>query len=73
MTCDEPVLVDNDDHVQHIPECSITPAELRRRRKRAVVAGTTCEQRIHIWQTRLIVYRGQSPRGPVDRQETIVC
>jgi Protein of unknown function (DUF4238) len=52
VTCDEPVLVDNDDHVQHIPECSITPRQLRRRLKRVAAAGTTYRQRIHIWPTR---------------------
>lgn len=52
VTCDEPVLVDNDDHVQHIPECSMSRQEFRRRRKRATAAGTTYEQRIHIWPTR---------------------
>jgi hypothetical protein len=52
VTCDEPVLVDNDDHVQHTPECSITRAELRRRINRAVAAGTTYRQVIHVWPTR---------------------
>jgi Protein of unknown function (DUF4238) len=32
MTCDEPVLVDNDDHVQHLPECSLSREQIRRRR-----------------------------------------
>ncbi len=52
VTCDEPVLVDIDDHVHHVPECSVTPAELRQRRKRARAAGTTYEQHIHVWTTR---------------------
>jgi hypothetical protein len=52
VTCDEPVLVDHDDHVQHIPECSITPGQLRSRRKRAMAAGDTYQQRIHIWPKR---------------------
>jgi Protein of unknown function (DUF4238) len=52
VTCDEPVLVDNDDHVKHLPECSLTRDQLRRRRKRAVAAGGTYEQPIHIWPTR---------------------
>jgi hypothetical protein len=52
VTCDEPVLVDNDDHVQHTPECSITPGQLRNRRKRAMAAGKTYQQGIHIWPTR---------------------
>jgi hypothetical protein len=52
VTCDEPVLVDNDDHVEHTPDCSITRGELRRRIRRATAAGTTYQQHIHIWPTR---------------------
>lgn len=52
VTCDEPVLVDNDDHVKHRPECSISPREMRRRRMEAAAAGTTYQQHIHIWPTR---------------------
>jgi len=52
VTCDEPVLVDNDDHVQHTPDCSLTPGELRRRREQAMAAGTTYQQVIHVWPTR---------------------
>lgn len=51
VTCDEPVLVDNDDHAQHIPECSMTREEPRHR-KRAAAPDATYQQRIHIWPTR---------------------
>jgi hypothetical protein len=51
VTCDEPVLVDNDDHVQHLPECSLTREQLRRR-KRATASGATYRQIIHVWPTR---------------------
>ena len=49
VTCDEPVLVDIDNHVRHLPGYSLTHEELRRRRDRAKKAGTTCQQRIHAW------------------------
>jgi Protein of unknown function (DUF4238) len=52
VTCDEPVVVDVEDHVKHVPDCSITPRELRRRRARAAAAGTTYQQIFHIWPTR---------------------
>ena len=52
VTCDEPVLVDNDDYVQHLPECSLTCEQIRRRRKRAAAASVTYEQTIHVWPTR---------------------
>ena len=52
VTCDEPVLVDNEDHVQHLPECSLTREQIRRRRKRAATAGATYQQTIHVWPTR---------------------
>ena len=52
VTCDEPVLVDNDEHVHHLPVCSMSRQELRRHRKRAAAAGTTYKQRIHVWLTR---------------------
>jgi hypothetical protein len=51
VTCDEPVLVDNDNHVQHLPEYSLAREELRRRRNRAKKAGTTYQQRTHVWPT----------------------
>jgi len=52
VACDEPVLVDNDDHVKHLPECSLTREQLRRRRKRATAAGATYRQIVHVWPTR---------------------
>jgi hypothetical protein len=52
VTCDEPVLVDNEDHVKHLPECSFTREQIRRRRKRAAAAGTTYQQTIHVWPRR---------------------
>src|SRR5579863_5834347 len=52
VTCDEPVLVDNDDHVKHQPECLITAKEMRRQRLEADAAGTTYNQHIHVWPTR---------------------
>jgi hypothetical protein len=52
VTCDEPVLVDNDDHVQHLLECSLTREQIRRRRKRAKAAGATYQHPIHVWPTR---------------------
>jgi Protein of unknown function (DUF4238) len=52
VTCDEPVLVDNEDHVKHLPECTFTREQIRRRRKRAAAAGTTYQQAIHVWPRR---------------------
>jgi hypothetical protein len=52
VTCDEPVLVDNEDHVQHLPECSLTRKQISRRRKRATANSATYEQIIHVWPTR---------------------
>ena len=52
VTCDEPVLVDNDDHVQHRPECFLTREQVRRRRRRAAAAGVKYEEIVHIWPTR---------------------
>jgi hypothetical protein len=52
VTCDEPVLVDNDDHVKHLAECSLTRQQIRRRRKRTATADATYEQIIHVWPTR---------------------
>lgn len=52
VTCDEPVLVDVENHVRHGPDCNITQAELRRRRKRAAAAGSTYQRIVHVWDTR---------------------
>lgn len=52
VTCDEPVVVDNDDHVKHVAECRVSSAALRRRSKQAAAADATWEQLIHIWTTR---------------------
>jgi len=52
VTCDEPVLVDNDDHVQHLPECSLTREQIRRRRRQAAAAGATYRQPVHVWPAR---------------------
>ena len=49
VTCDEPVLVDIDNHVRHLPGYSLTHEELRRRRERAKKAGTTYQQRTRVW------------------------
>lgn len=49
--CDEPVLVDVDDHVQHFPECFMTQAELRRRQKGQRADGKF-SQTLHIWPTK---------------------
>ena len=49
VTCDEPVLVDNGNHVRHLPEHSRMREELRRRREQAKTAGTTCQQRTRVW------------------------
>ena len=49
VTCDEPVLVDNGNHVRHRPEYFFTREELRRRRDRAKTAGPTYQQRTHLW------------------------
>lgn len=52
VTCDEPVVVDNEDHVKHVPDCSLSRAGIRRRERQADAAGTTWSQVIHIWTTR---------------------
>jgi Protein of unknown function (DUF4238) len=52
VTCDEPVLADNGNHVQHLPEHSRTREKLRLRRERANKADTTHQQRIHAWPAR---------------------
>lgn len=52
VTCDEPVLVDNENHVKHLPECSLSREQIRRRRRAAIAAGATYHQPIHVWPTR---------------------
>jgi hypothetical protein len=52
VTCDEPVLVDNEDHVKHLPECSLTRTGPRQRRSNASAGGSAKHQIIHVWLTR---------------------
>jgi hypothetical protein len=48
---DEPVIVDTDEHAKHLPECSLTQGQLRRRQRRNTKDGTF-RQPVHIWPTR---------------------
>lgn len=50
VICDEPVLVDIDEHVQHRPECSLSQKELRRRQRRKA-GNRRFQQPIHVWRT----------------------
>ena len=52
VICDEPVLVDVENHVRHLPECSLSEAELRRRQRERPGYDGTFQQPIHIWTTR---------------------
>jgi hypothetical protein len=51
VICDEPVLVDIDEHVQHQPECSLSQRELRRRQRRTA-GNRSFQQPIHVWPTK---------------------
>jgi hypothetical protein len=48
---DEPVIVDTDEHAQHIPECFLTQGQLRKRQRRDAKDGTF-RQIVHVWPTR---------------------
>lgn len=48
---DEPVIVDSDEYVQHLPECSLTQGQLRRRQRRDG-KNAAFRQTLHIWPTR---------------------
>src|SRR5258707_7231948 len=52
VICDEPVLVDVEDHVRHLPECSLSEAKLRRRQREQPGYDGTISQPVHIWTTR---------------------
>src|SRR5207245_8989150 len=52
VTCDEPVLIDVENHVKHLPECTVSKAELARRRRRAKASGGVYGQIVHAWPTR---------------------
>jgi len=52
VICDEPVLVDIDDHVEHRPECFVSQAQLRRRQRRQPGHDGIFRQPIHIWPTK---------------------
>jgi hypothetical protein len=49
VTCDEPVIVDIDEHVQHRAECFMTESQLRRLRRDR--KDGIFEQPFHIWPT----------------------
>jgi hypothetical protein len=51
VTSDEPVIVDTDEDVGHLPECSMTEAQQRRRQRRNG-GGNAFRQVIHTWLTR---------------------
>jgi hypothetical protein len=51
VICDEPVLIDIDEHVQHLPECSFSQGALRRRQRREA-GNRPFQQTVHVWPTR---------------------
>jgi hypothetical protein len=52
VTCDEPVLIDVENHVKHLPECTVSKAELAKRRRRSNASGGVYGQIVHAWPTR---------------------
>jgi Protein of unknown function (DUF4238) len=48
---DEPVIVDTDEHAQHLPECSLTQGQ-RRQRQRRNGTDSTFRDIVHIWPTK---------------------
>lgn len=50
VICDEPVIVDTDEHVQHRPECFMTEKKLRQLQRRNGSEGAF-EQPFHVWPT----------------------
>jgi hypothetical protein len=51
VICDEPVLVDIDNHVRHLPACSVRQGKLRRQQRQTEGKGTF-RQIVHVWPTR---------------------
>jgi hypothetical protein len=52
VICDEPVLVDIDQHVRHLPGCKLSERELRRQQRQQPGSDGTFRQPIHVWPVR---------------------
>lgn len=58
VICDEPVLVDVENHVRHLPECALSKGELIRRERKRYGGDGSFRQPVHVWPTR--------PAGVID-------